>query len=126
MFSCICTKEQIINTSFYSVSNTDSITTYYSCGKDIKDSNVEHIVEHIEETLKSNSYSKWSWVMDSRDFIIGWSSRELAYAIVELLEKYIDTLVEVRIINMSDLMSKIYNFSKSFMSERVQSIIRVC
>lgn len=125
MFSCFCTQDKIINTSFYSVSTTDSSTTYYSCGKDIKDSDVAHIVEHIEETLKSNS-SKWSWIMDSKDFVMGWSSRDLAYAIVELLEKHIDTLVEVRIINMNDLMSKIYNFSKSFLSERVQSIIRVC
>ena len=125
MFTChACQVDPTVH-SFYCIEETGTHTTYYSCENEIKDTNIERIVEHIEGHLQHHATKKWSWVMDAKEFTFGWSSREFAYAILSIIEKYQFTLERVRLINMSNLMKKIFNFGISFLEEPLKSIFEI-
>jgi len=124
MFECEACKDDPTVHSFYAMRDTSSHTVYYSCEKEIKDNHVERILMHIDGMLREHTSKTWSWVMDANDFTLGWDSKDLAYGIMDMMEKYSATLTEVRIINMSSFMKKVFSFGKSFLSERLQSVIR--
>lgn len=125
MFTChACQADPKVH-SFYSIEDSSTHTTYYSCENDIKDTNIERIVQHIEGYLQHHTTKQWSWVMDAKEFTLGWSSKDLAYAVLDIIEKYKSTLVRVRMINMSNLMKKIFKFGKSFLEEPLQSVFEL-
>ena len=127
--SCsFCEKDPALH-SFRIQEDSNVHTIYYSCISESTDTKVDQIVSHIRGLLEKQKTEfptkTWSYIMDSRDFVVKWHTLPLTLKLIELIKSYMTTLTEIRIVNFNSWMKNFLKFCIPYMSIDLQKVIVV-
>jgi hypothetical protein len=127
MFVCKYCKDDPSLHTFRIHQDSDTHTTYYSCIANSTDKNVEQIVYHINGFLEWHHQSNktWSWIIDSTNFCMEWHTFSLTMELINLYQTYHNTLTEIKVIHLNGWMRDLVDMCIPFMSNELQSIIKM-
>ena len=113
--------------SFKKISEKKNTTIFYTkpgAAKMYKDT--EGILAHMENMLIANANKKWMCIIDGDDFDIRHATEfSTGHGIVELMKKYNATLVEIKIINPTWHMNRVFGDSSTYFTEEMRQKITV-
>ena len=129
MFICKYCKDNPQLHTFRIQEECDTHITYYSCIAESTDKNISQIIYHINGYLEDHHTSKtsktWSWIIDSKNFCIEWHTLSLTMELIGMYKRYQSTLTEIRVKNMNGWMKDFVAMCIPFMSQSLQSILKI-
>lgn len=111
---------------FKKVSDKDIAIYYTKPGASKMYKDKEGILEHIDNMLKINK-KKWICVVDGDDFDVRHATEfDTGMGIIDLLaNKYLPTLIEIKIINPSWHIKSVIKFAKTWMEPEIFNKFKV-
>lgn len=111
--------------SFYKMATEKDAVLIYSCPSEAKVLDKHSVVLHIDEVMKQQNGQKWIWIFDGKGFGVKQASQvTTSMAILELITtNYIDSLIEVRMINPTNYVLAIFKTLVPFMNPSLKNKI---
>ena len=113
--------------SFSKICETDHVCHYYTKpAAATKYNDQTGILSHVDNLLNKYKDRQWTWTIDGTDFAfkhameVGTIRKILAL----INKKYIDTLLNIKVINMNTALERMYYMIKPFLDTNMSSKIK--
>jgi len=128
MYSCpICAIEPSSH-SFKIVNSKGNAykTIYYTCPAECTNWGTDGIIAHYNGMLVENGYKPWYWIVDCKNFGLKHTLEVTTFKeLAKLIMLHSDSLKRITIVNANIYIRFVLGIVRPFLSEHVQSIIRM-
>ena len=113
--------------SFDKIDQIDDLTIFYSCPGEIENEDSSTVVSHYKDTLDEYMTSKWTWIIDSKNYKLKKALHtNSAMKIIRLIsrEEYITKLDQIIIVKANTQFKTIINILWLFLSNKIKEKIK--
>jgi len=118
---CIVCDENPKAHSFFKLATESGVHIYYSCPAEATNYwDKESVANHCREKLAEKEDAKWIFIFDGMGYTIRHAlAIGVAHRFLGVIKEYADTLVEIRIVNMSKHVGTMISIMRPFIPSNI-------